>query len=728
MFAKRTVSVILSFVLCLLCFVGCTAKSSVEYKYDKNGKIKTLDSCVLAENDNLKLSWNNDRKGLTLLVKKTGKEWKNFDENASEPTSTLDIYVQSQESFNTDFFSSQDVIKKGKISAEKVKNGIKLTYYFEAPKVSVPITYELREDSMLVSVNGKDIGEEGTVYRVNSIIPSPMLMSVSMEQDDSYIFVSDGIGAIVDTKLTAAAKRDFSFAGANAAALSTTSEADPYDNCGMRAFGLKDKSDAMFCIAEDTAGAVGAGINAGDMKSDVSKISPTIIVADYDYTKGKATNSGDVKILSDRVQSTVSVGYYPLSGDDANYIGMAKCYRDHLNSKGLISDQKRDFTSPYAVTALGGVMVTESLLGFPKKSLKVATTLAQAKDLIESLSKTVGSVPVARIRGYGDTGLDVGKVGGGFNFPSAFGNDDDLVNLQKYCSDNGRYLYTDFDIVRFSKSGSGFSYANDAAKTATLHAAEFSNINVPLRDFNNTKYQLLSRTKIGTAVDKLLSFANKKSLSGICLTCFGSMSYSDYTDIKYAVTGRAEEDAKTYVEQIKKSGVKLSGSSPAYYAAGLMDTVFEAPLEASGMYQYYDEIPFYQMVYSGIVPMYSSAINSSSNPKRLLMLAAASGTGIGFSVINKFEPSYMENNAAKLYNYSYGYTEELAESFLSAYKDIYSKTAGQTIVKYEYIDDGRNVTVTEFANGVKVYANHSSSAVTTPVGKFDAYGFKMERG
>ena len=729
MFAKRTVSAILAVVLLIACFSGCKSDNGAGYDYNGNVKLKQLESQVIAENDNLKLTWNKEETGLTLLVKSTGKEWKNFidDGNASTITSTLDLTYQSQETFQWDSAFS-DQIKK--VSAEKIKNGIRITYYFDKIKISVPVTYVLRNDSLLMTVNGSQIGEQGEDNRLLSVAPSKAFMMVDKEQDDSYIFISDGIGALIDTKESfAVARRDFSVGSANEASLSTSSDANPYDSCGMRAYGIKDKENAMFCIAEKNAGAVGMKVNAGDVSSDYSKVYADISMVDSDYTRGRSTNAGDVRIVSDRMQSEVSIGLYPLSGDDANYVGMAKCYRKYLEKNGFISNQKRDFTSPYAVTALGGVMVTESVLGVPTKNLKVATTFDEAKELFGSFSKDIGTAPVTRIKGFGETGLNIGKIAGGYKFASEFGNDDAFSNLQKYCDDSGKPLYTDFDIVKYAKSGNGFSYNNDAAKTATLHAAEFSTVNVPLRDYNaNNKYRLLSRTKLGNAIDKLVDFKNKKKLSGISLTTFGSIFYSDLTDTDYAVTCRMAKETKGYIDTLKKTGVKLSGSSPAFFSAGLMDTIFDAPLERSGNYNYMVEIPFYQMVYGGVVPMYSGALNTASNPKERLMLAAAGGTGISVSVIKNFQTSYMEDNVEKLYNCNYEYALDLLKTSLDSYQSIYNKTAGKKIVKYEFLNDNMTLTVTEFENGAKVYANHSSTSVESPVGKLEGYGFKMESG
>ncbi|MCQ2454975.1 MAG: DUF5696 domain-containing protein [Clostridia bacterium] len=725
MFAKKTISAILVVALCTLVFAGCGRKSAVKYSYDGKVEIKTVSSQVLAENGKLKMSWDDDKKGIFLEDKTCGKVWTNVPDG--KDTSTLDLYVQNMQIFQTEYVSSLDALKAGKVSAKKTDNGIELTYYFDKFKISIPVTYTLRETSMLMSIDCSKIQEGGKQYRIVSAAPSSHITSIKKNAKNSYMFTSDGLGAIIDINQNSDGERKSSTGNTNVSALATTSDSNDSESTGIRAFGLKYDKDALFGIAEDTAGAVSVRFSAGDTKSKNSSIYPEFIMVDSDYTKGKAVSSPDVRLLSDRLQSVVSVGYYPLSGKDANYNGMANCYRNYLTDSGFITDEERDFSSPYAVTALGGVMSTSSILGVPVSTLKSATTFAQAKNLISKITEETGTKPVVRLKGYGTTGLNIGKLAGGYKFASIFGSDKDRMAVENYCKDQNMPFYFDFDLVRYAKSGNGFSHTNDAAKTATLHTAEFSGVNVPLRDSNSKlKYRLLSRSKISKAVDKLIDFANDDKISGVCLSFFGSKSYSDYSDIKYAVTGLMDTDVKTQIEKIKKSGTKVSGSASAYYSAGLVETVFEAPLEPMGRYQFKKEIPFYQMVFAGITPLYSAPINTASNPNEKIMLAASSGTGLGFSMIEDFENEYMESGVEKLYACGYDYCSSIIKDSLSKYEKIYNKVAGSKITDYQFID--KNVTKTVFENGTVVYANHSSGSVNSPAGKLGAYGFMMEGG
>ena len=723
MYAKRTIAVLMAVVMIVLMFSGCGSQNAVEYTYSAKYTVHNLESCVLSENTRLKLSWNNDSKSIALEDKQTGKVWSNVYEG--KETSTLDCYVQNMRIFQTEFVSGLKAFENKTISAEKIKNGVKITYYFDKEEIAVPVSYTLREDSMLIAVNGKEIKEKGEEYRLISVTPSPAITSVRQDEPDSYIFVSSGIGALIDTKPDVNGEKRMEIGGANVSSLSTSSNVNSAEASGIRAYGLKAGENAVFCIAEEHAGAVGSRFSAGDSKSAYSSVSAEFYLVDSDYVKGKASSAGDVRLLSDRLQSTVSMGFYPLAAEEADYNGMAKCYRRYLEKKGLITNEEKDFSSPYALTVLGGVMTTSSIMGVPQKTLKKMTGFSEAQEMIESLTKEVGIKPVVRLSGFGESGLNVGKIAGGYRFASVFGKDRDRKALEKACADEKIPLFTEFDPIRFSQSGNGFSYRNDAAKTATLHTAEFSSINIPLRDYNaSLSYRLLARNKVEQAIDKLVNMCRKNEVSGICLSFFGSKSYSDHNDIRYGVTGQMEEDAKKGISTVKKTEKAVAGSASTYYAAGLLDMVFDAPLEETGRFQFDQEIPFYQMVFSGITPLYSASLNTASNPAKKLMLAAASGTGIGFSILKDFEKEYMETNVEKLYSCSYEYCKESILDSLGKYGEIYAAVADKKIDRYDFVNEF--VTKTVFENGVAVYANHSPSTVQTPVGELEGYGFKME--
>ncbi len=724
----KPISVLLAVLVLISSFTalsGCKTKK-LNAEYDSSN-IKTLASQTVAENDKLKLDYDNTYHVVSITNKESGKVWSTLnkrEDGSYETTATLDATVQDMEIYQSVSLTGETPYNDGKISVEKIENGVELTYYFEEQKIAIPVAYTLAEDSMKLTIDSSKIVEGDPKFRLVNAKPTPNMCEIPDEAEDSYLLLPSGSGALIHVGDDADAARNPSLGPVSATALSSEYSADSTETTRMPVFGAKWGNDAFFCIAEKSPGAVGVSASAGDKRSDFASITPNVYFIDYDYLEGKAANAGSFRQLSERTQNVITIGYYFLSNEKANYMGMAECFKNYLTKKGLI-EKKEANTSPYSVTLYGGVLTTKSIIGIPVTSLKTMTTLKRAQEIVSELSELTAKNPVVRLEGYGESGVNYGKIAGGFEIDSKLGNKKDIKAIEDYAKQNDISLYFNFETIKYAKSGNGFSYNSDAAKTAILHTAEKSGVGVPLRDaVAVNSYRFLARNQQGKVIDKLLKFTNKQSISGINLSSLGKFAYSDYDKkFTYSLSDKTEEDTKELITQIKENGNKVSGSASSYFAAGIVDTIFDVNLNPNGSYLYDQEIPFYQIVFSGVTPMYSEALNTVSNPKEIMARAASTGLGLSFSVIDQFHISYMQTNAKKLYACDYEANKEFITTCVEQYKDVYAAICGAVITNYEIMDNG--VTVTTFENGCKVYANISAFEAESDVGTLAAYEFKL---
>ena len=68
------------------------------------------------------------------------------------------------------------------------------------------------------------------------------------------------------------------------------------------------------------------------------------------------------------------------------------------------------------------------------------------------------------------------------------------------------------------------------------------------------------------------------------------------------------------------------------------------------------------------------------------MLAAATGTGLGFSLINEFDKTYMENNVYPFYACVYDKNKDYINNVVKEYSTVYNAVAGARIKSYDIID------------------------------------------
>ncbi len=725
----RKIACSLLAVLMILSLIGCADKKP-KAVYDANSPINKQSGGTIAANSNYELLWNDTSCSVELKSLKNGKIWSTvpsgYSGTSSAVRSTININIMDTTSMKQDMVRGYTgTASNNRIASEKIENGIKVTYYFDNYQISVPVEYTLRNDSLKASVKTAEVVEGGN-YIIVSIELAPYLCSTENTAENGQLFVPTGSGAIMNVQSDADSTRKYIGVVYGDDASRILPE-KPIDNqqIYMPVFGAVSGQNALLAIIEGASETAAINAEAGNSRTEWSCIYPTFYLRGYDTfaTTEWIWSYQDLNYMSEDVIDTViSIGYYPLYDEDANYNGMAKCYKNYLNKNKQLKKSSVD-AKPYSLSIVGGALKTVATGGFPHNVTSVTTTFGGAKSIVEDASKTIGIKPSVQMLGYGNNGLDIGKIAGGYKFKSNFGGKKAQKALEDYCKKNKIDIYTDFDVIRYNQSGGGFNATFSASKSATLRVAESFLINTPLRDFNNdTAYRFLKKSAIPTAINKLTKKAKKLNVSGISLSSLSSVAYSDFRENKYGVKGKMSDIAQNAISTVKKSGHSVAVSNANAYAAAYADVIYNAPL-TNGDYDVFDMwIPFYQMVFSGSKPIYSSYINLEDNSNVATLRALASGSGLGFAVIDKYDIDLSVSNTFALYGTVYKDNKQFIKDTVKTYEDYYKKIKGASIVSYTMLEG--NVSLTEFSNGVKIYVNYSKNSVNTPIGEVSALSAK----
>ena len=688
---------------------------------------------VVNENENLSLYWNDDEKAVCLKDKKNGKIWSTtpydyLQREEKEGVAKVNLmsslivdYIEPTAKQLKDAFSSIDA----EIVAQQDGKELRVTYYFDGLAFSVPIIYKLGAESLIVRVDVKGITEgENKIYRLSV---APFMCSVQNNAENSYLFFPSGSGSLmyVDT-----GKRDPRMItdevyGADPAIIEEQ-KLKNVEDIKLPVFGVKDSDAALLAVAEDGAASALIGAQAGDEKMEYSSANVIFKVRGLDTVEVPFFNQVSYvnRITDDMVDTgSMSVRFFPLSGQEASYSGMAKKYNAYLGDRYGLGAAKSDVPNRLAIEIFGGANLKKFMFGVPYDSMNALTTFEQAGDMIKEVEASTGVKPAVLLTGFGPSGMDTSKIAGSYKFSSKLGGEKGFKQVLGYCTDQQISLFTDFELVNFSQSGSGFSTLFDAAKTPKNVTAVQRYFSVATLTYRTDlgKYYLLSREKLSKAGEKLLAKYKKYGSMGLSFSTISAVAYSDYQSPQYYAKNNIDKDVGALIQKAKEAGFTYLAYAPNEYAAVYADYLSGTPTNSS-LYNGLDaDIPFYQMAFSGTVPMSSPAVNASSDPQLRLLKAVESGIALSFCFSGAQTEKFYNSPHTALMSSVYADNKAIMAEMTRKTESYYNAIAGSKIISHQLLTN--EVRETVYENGVTVYVNYGSAPQQTPAGEVSGLGF-----
>lgn len=710
-------------------------------KFDKDAAENELsDKEVIAENEKYRLEWVSSNCSVSLTDKQTGLSWGTTPESDGEQEldmfglpvkkhpqleSALVVeYLNDSTDVEEQTVSYTGAVNEGRVSAELIENGVRVRYYFDSVEIMVPVEYVLREDSVAISVDAKEIEENN--FRVTSVAVTPFWCSAKNGSEDSYIFIPSGSGAVVYPETLSQTGSTYS---EQVYGSDPVMKADdlPSTRQSVRlpVYGAKTGDRATCAIIEEASESAVIEAKIGSSAIQYTGVYAKFQVRGYSPNLAQFMQGLEKKLniySRSMVDTKMTVGFYPLTGENADYSGMASVYRNYLKENSGLERTEDD--SAWNITFIGGMTVNKSFLGIPYTDVLPATTLEQAEEILGELSEST-DIPInARLAGFGETGIGIGSYAGGYSVNKNLGDLSGLSDLTDFCSENNINLYFDFDIMSLKGSGAGYSKLFDTAYSALNKTAELYEYNVATRSrIEDTKYNLLKRGLLVEAGDKLLDKIKKWNISGISLSSLSNTAYSDYSEkdsVRYYSKSQMGSDVTEIFEKVSEK-YRTASSDANAYAAVLSETVYDAPLSSSEELAFSADVPFYEMVFKGCVHMSGTSVNMASDSDTQILKAVESGTGLAFTLCSEWINEFIDNTGYEFFGSEYSGIKEEIKEYFSSLSDYYKAVNGSEIDHHAILENGLRETV--FSNGVKVYVNYSDTDKASQLGNVPAGGF-----
>ena len=737
---RKLLAVVCCFALCLSLAACTTGFDSLEYTEIESSD-KPSDT-LIAQNSEYKLELDKTNMGLVLTDISTGQQWSTTPIDAQGPQvdefgmpikkhprveSILAVECKNfeKDEINT-YYSYTDAVKDGYITHEKIDNGIVINYHFAQAKIMIPLECTLTKKGVKLSVNPEKIQESEN--KVIGLSIAPFFCGVKNDTENSYLLVPSGSGALVGVASKSQQGDIYSAQvfGADPAidevALVSTKEA-----VRLNVFGSKANDKAMCAIIDSSAASANINVVSGSTSLGYSSCYATFIMRGYTnhiaelFSYEKVQN---VVYSKKMINKPVSVTFIPLGTEEsANYSGMANTYREYLTETYGMNKSAQDIALNLRV--LGGTEMDKSFLGIPYKTVYATTTLSATKNIIDEAKAQLGNNFAVQLKGFGESGLDVGKIAGNYTVNKNLGSLEELKNLFSYSKENGIDIYFDFDMERFNKNSSGASKFFDSATNAGELKAMQYYYDVAVRDKKlDTAYNLLSPAAFTRVFEKVAQKTDKYNFSGISFDSLSMIAYSDYTNKDnsefYSKNGFADA-AQNVIKAAKSQDKRFMASGANIYAAALADIIAESPVISEKNQIFLYDIPFYQIVFKGSVPITVQSINLAADSRQMVLKAVESGSGLGYTVTDSWDSSVINAETPHFYNAVFN---QIKDNIFETSKELsgyYQKISGKHITSHAVLENSLRETV--FENGVVVYVNYTDKTLVSPAGEVAPYDY-----
>ena len=676
-------------------------------------------SGVVTENDKYLLSWDADNACIKLTEKKTNKIWSstpmtadgNYVEDINNIYSPINIeYIRKSAYRTIELTGKVGAVNNGRIYAENITDGIKLTFMFDELSIAIPVNFTLNDNGLSVNVKTSDIVEnpnnDDRIYKI-SLLPYFCCVENS---EENYLFVPSGSGALMYTdERDSGISRQFNGKIYGQDPVQEVNER--YTNTSdirMGVFSATENNSTITAIVTNSAEKCDIKAVAGDAQLGFSNIYPSFQLRGYNGTVldyGGSTGKKLINYYTDDMisDSVLEIQYSTTTSEKSGYVVSAETYRDYISNKYSI--QKKTTDNILSLKFFGAVQTKNHFLGFPYSS---DIALTSFKDVVEII-KDISVNPDVQLIGFGEGGIDGGKLAGGFSFSGALNNKKDLKSLLSFSRNNSIPLYFDYDLLYFNKSGNGFSTSKDNCHTANGYPAEiFSyspSTNDKIKELGSKS--ILSRLRIDDAIDKLIGAIEKNNIESVSLSTFSNTSFSDFAEDKYQNCSDIDAQVNDCISKLSQKGFNVAVSDANDYAAVLSDKIFDAPT-SSGNFESLDvDIPFYEMVFKGFIPLSTDSINIAVDENKQLLKCIEIGAPLQYSLIKNYNSqlAFYNHDNLQLMVYANNVDNikenlEKSENYLRSVKDLCVS---------DYIIINNELRKTVFEDGTVVYVNYSSS-------------------
>lgn len=649
--------------------------------------------------ENLSIILRNQKTGALLYSTvekpdKTNEKWSNFVKSG--------VVIDFLQDTNIVYYQADMYSENPDKKVTLTDTGFNAHVSYPGLEISYNLEVSLKDDVLNVHIPKDSIIETSDKYKVANVYVYPMMGYTKVAEDDGYMFVPDGSGSLIHYKdHKGQFKQPFNqmIYGSNSgidesyvlSLLNGQTTVNENKGIIMPVFGSihSDKDQGFVGVINEGDESARLFAYPNGAVTPYNWITPSFVYRQFYNQLTSATTGTMVIRQKDKNNFNIDVSYHLLSGDDATYVGMAKTYKETLETQESLL--KKDVDYKTRVDFLGG----EVKSGLLSKQDIIMTTFHDARAILDTLATQGVNDTLSVYKGWQKGGKYTSLPLENANMSKKLGDLSVLKDL-----DENQRIILEADLLRYNpatnplNSSSLVKQLNKRTYDENVHGKVYQKFNyiIPeesvgnaktvVRDIKGMGFESISVEGIG---EKLYSYLLKNQTQDRIHTA------SIYSSI---------------FEDMREAEMYITSASPHSIYWQYHDSILDLQVESSNYVFVGEEVPFLPIVLKGSIPYYAPYINFNANHEAYVLNMIEYGAYPSFIVTQENASHFQLTNSSGLYSTQFDLYEEQIVEYDKIFKDIANEIGTSEIV--DHIRDGKSVTVS-YSNGVKILLNYASA-------------------
>lgn len=597
-------------------------------------------------------------------------------------------------------------IQMGGMEYEFIENGIKFCFSFPAPGIRIPVQYSINQNGFTAEIVIEEVEELWSERYVLTTIDLLPLFGAGGLQEEGYLLVPDGSGAIIEFNNEKQRYMQYqdSVYGRNLMFQETSTSRK--QSIAMPVFGMKSGDHAFLAVI--TSGESSSKVFASTSRKTDSYNKVYSQAVYRQYSVSKISNSSGADWSEPLLQDcNYAVQYFFLDQERADYSGMSQVYREYLLSQGKLHKSELTDKKYLILDLYGAVSIKKYVMGVKVPVITALTTYEDVCEIVSELKARGVENLIINYIGALEGGL-AGKMADEFAAESALGTEKEFQRMVDFLKEENVLLFFDTNPVYLYEDGNGYTTKQDSVRTLfDGFAFQYKYSLNQQNAIEDSRWYLLQPQLVPGLMRKFTQSSLENGLKNLSISGLGEYLYPDFSE-KNLLSG-------TQTQELWNQALKETADSTDYlmvhggnaYCFPYVDIITDIAGSDSAYDMSNQSIPFYQMVLHGNIVMGTLAINEQPDYHYAFLKAVETGSSLKYDWIYTDVTELIGTEYNDMVSASFEYWLDTAAEEYHMLQDAAGGLAGQLITGYEQLED--HVKLVTYESGKSVIVNYNQN-------------------